>query len=182
MFASFVAHCRHSFRVHSIIICIESCLFGLFVITIFVDQVCSIVNDRSLIDSLKSDSESLTSPNAVPPARVLFRQVFGPGRRIDRRSILSRASDVLSPRSNDTLATTVRSEKNNVGHRSAEHVSCVALRRAHCRRSSSRFRCCQCDLTSPNEILHRRLFPTRISFSQSHTKRTRFICAFRTNS
>lgn len=65
--------------VHSVIICIESCLFGLFVITIFVDQVYSIVNDRSLIDSLKADPDSLASPNAVPAARVLFRQVFGPG-------------------------------------------------------------------------------------------------------
>ncbi|CAF3634373.1 unnamed protein product [Rotaria sp. Silwood1] len=66
-------------RVHSIIICVESCLFGLFVVTIFVDQVQSILNDRSLIDTLKLDEDSRMTQQILPPARVLLRKVFGPG-------------------------------------------------------------------------------------------------------
>ncbi|CAF4780896.1 unnamed protein product, partial [Rotaria sp. Silwood1] len=65
--------------VHSIIICVESCLFGLFVVTIFVDQVQSILNDRSLIDTLKLDEDSRMTQQILPPARVLLRKVFGPG-------------------------------------------------------------------------------------------------------
>lgn len=61
--------------VHSIIICIESCLFGLFVVAIFIDQILSIKNDRTLIDSLKSDDTS----RQAPPSKILFRKVFGPG-------------------------------------------------------------------------------------------------------
>jgi hypothetical protein len=68
------------YRIHSIIICVESCLFGLFVVTIFVDQVHSIVNDRSLIDTLKLDENSRMSPQILPPAKLLFRKVFGPGK------------------------------------------------------------------------------------------------------
>ncbi|CAF0937714.1 unnamed protein product [Rotaria sp. Silwood1] len=69
----------HHCRVHSIIICVESCLFGLFVVTIFVDQVQSILNDRSLIDTLKLDEDSRMTQQILPPARVLLRKVFGPG-------------------------------------------------------------------------------------------------------
>jgi len=65
--------------VHSIIICIESCLFGLFVVTIFVDQVQSIINDRSLIDIIKLDDSNRPHPQNLPPARVLFGKVFGSG-------------------------------------------------------------------------------------------------------
>jgi len=64
---------------HSIIICFESCLFGLFVVAIFIDQVQSIRNDRSLIDTLKLDENSRISPQILPPTKVLFRKIFGPG-------------------------------------------------------------------------------------------------------
>ncbi|CAF0912426.1 unnamed protein product [Adineta steineri] len=65
--------------IHSIILCIESILFGLFVVAIFIDQVQSITNDRSIIDVLKADENSRSSPQTLPPAKVLFRKVFGPG-------------------------------------------------------------------------------------------------------
>ncbi|CAF3195291.1 unnamed protein product [Rotaria sp. Silwood2] len=68
-----------SLIVHSIIICVESCLFGLFVITIFVDQVQTILNDRSLIDTLKLDDNSRMASQILPPTKVLLRKVFGPG-------------------------------------------------------------------------------------------------------
>ncbi|CAF1226256.1 unnamed protein product [Adineta ricciae] len=64
--------------IHSIILCIESCLFGLFVVAIFIDQVQSITSDRSIIDTLKSSESARSSPQALPPAKVLFRRVFGP--------------------------------------------------------------------------------------------------------
>ncbi len=60
-------------------ICIESCLFGIFVITVFVDQMQSIVNDRSLIDILKLDENSRMAQQILPAKHVLFRKVFGPG-------------------------------------------------------------------------------------------------------
>jgi len=65
--------------VHSIIICIESCLFGIFVITVFIDQIQSIFSDRSLIDTLKLDENLRTIPQTLPPKRVLLRKVFGSG-------------------------------------------------------------------------------------------------------
>jgi len=65
--------------VHSIIICIESCLFGIFVITVFIDQVHSILNDRSLIDALKLDEKSRMTPQTLPSSQVLLRKVFGSG-------------------------------------------------------------------------------------------------------
>ena len=65
--------------IHSIVICIESCLFGIFVITVFIDQIQSILNDRSLIDTLKlGDNARMTEIN-LPPTRVLFQKVFGAG-------------------------------------------------------------------------------------------------------
>jgi hypothetical protein len=67
--------------VHSIILCIESCLFGLFVVAIFVDQVQSITSDRSVIDTLKASESARTSPQTLPPTKVLFRRVFGPGKQ-----------------------------------------------------------------------------------------------------
>ena len=72
-------------RIHSIILCIESCLFGLFVVAIFIDQVQSITSDRSIIDTLKSSESARSSPQALPPAKVLFRRVFGPG-KFERKS------------------------------------------------------------------------------------------------
>jgi hypothetical protein len=51
------------------------------VITIFVDQVHSIRNDRSLIDTLKLDENARATPQTLPAARVLFRKVFGPGKK-----------------------------------------------------------------------------------------------------
>ncbi|CAF2827454.1 unnamed protein product [Rotaria sp. Silwood2] len=65
--------------IHSIVLCIESCLFGIFVITVFVDQIQSIINDRSLIDALKLDESSRTSQRTLPPKRVLFQNIFGSG-------------------------------------------------------------------------------------------------------
>lgn len=67
--------------IHSIVICIESCLFGIFVITVFVDQIQSIINDRSLIDALKLSENALMETQILPPKRVLFRKVFGFGKR-----------------------------------------------------------------------------------------------------
>ncbi|CAF4331037.1 unnamed protein product [Rotaria socialis] len=65
--------------VNSIILCVESCLFGLFVITILIDQIQSILNDRSLIDTLKLDEHARMAQQILPPAKVLLRKVFGPG-------------------------------------------------------------------------------------------------------
>lgn len=65
--------------IHSIVICIESCLFGIFVVTVFVDQMQSIVNDRSIIDQLKANGNSSLNEPILPSKRVLFRRVFGPG-------------------------------------------------------------------------------------------------------
>jgi hypothetical protein len=73
--------------VHSVVICIESCLFGIFVVTVFVDQIDSIINDRSLIDTLKLDENSRMAPQILPPKRVLFRKVFGSGNRKERTII-----------------------------------------------------------------------------------------------
>ncbi len=66
--------------IHSIVICIESCLFGIFVITVLADQIHSIINDRSLIDTLKLDENARTAQQILPPKRVLFRKVFGSGK------------------------------------------------------------------------------------------------------
>jgi hypothetical protein len=65
--------------IHSIVICIESCLFGIFVVTVFIDQIQSIITDRSLIDTLKLDENSRMEQQILPPRRVLFGKVFGPG-------------------------------------------------------------------------------------------------------
>ena len=64
---------------HSIVICIESCLFGIFVVSVLVDQIQSIVNDRSLIDALKSDDNTRMASQAKSSRRILFRKVFGSG-------------------------------------------------------------------------------------------------------
>ena len=64
---------------HSIVICIESCLFGTFVVSVLVDQIQSIVNDRSLIDALKSDDNARMASPANSSRRILFRKVFGSG-------------------------------------------------------------------------------------------------------
>ena len=64
---------------HSIVICIESCLFGIFVVSVLVDQIQSIVNDRSLIDALKSDDNTRMTSQAKSSRRILFRKVFGSG-------------------------------------------------------------------------------------------------------
>ena len=66
--------------IHSIVICIESCLFGIFVVTVLVDQIHSIVNDRSLIDTLKLDDNSRMAQQMLPPKLILFRKVFGSGK------------------------------------------------------------------------------------------------------
>ncbi|CAF1161710.1 unnamed protein product [Rotaria sordida] len=63
--------------IHSIVLCIESCLFGIFVITVFVDQMQSIINDRSLIDTLKLNENSRTVQRILPSKRILFQNVFG---------------------------------------------------------------------------------------------------------
>ncbi|CAF1358172.1 unnamed protein product [Adineta steineri] len=65
--------------VHAVVICVESCLFGIFVITVFVDQLQSIITDRSLIDNLKLSESSRMAQQILPPKRVLFRKVFGSG-------------------------------------------------------------------------------------------------------
>ena len=65
--------------IHSIVICIESCLFGIFVSTVFVDQIQSITNDRSLIDTLQLEKNPRMAEQILPPRRALFQQVFGPG-------------------------------------------------------------------------------------------------------
>lgn len=70
-----------SYRIHSIIICVEACLFGLFVATMLFDQIQSIISDRSLIDNLKLDEAARNVPQMLPPARVLLRKVFGSGKR-----------------------------------------------------------------------------------------------------
>jgi len=67
--------------IHSIVICIESCLFGIFVVTVFIDQIQSIITDRSLIDTLKLDENSRMEQQILPPRRVLFGKVFGPGNK-----------------------------------------------------------------------------------------------------
>ncbi|CAF1455929.1 unnamed protein product [Adineta steineri] len=76
-------HCRICKRcvrkVHAVVICVESCLFGIFVITVFVDQLQSIITDRSLIDNLKLSESSRMAQQILPPKRVLFRKVFGSG-------------------------------------------------------------------------------------------------------
>ncbi|UJR22005.1 hypothetical protein I4U23_025072 [Adineta vaga] len=65
--------------IHSVVICVEACLFGIFVLTVFIDQVQSIAIDRSLIDTLKLDENARNAPQILPPKRVLFGKVFGPG-------------------------------------------------------------------------------------------------------
>jgi len=63
--------------IHSIVICIESCLFGIFVVTVFIDQIYSIIHDRGIIDTLKLDENSRMEQQILPPKIVLFRKVFG---------------------------------------------------------------------------------------------------------
>ena len=78
----------YSSSIHSIVICIEACLFGIFVITVFVDQIQSIIDDRSLIDSLKLDNESRNTPRVLPSKRVLFQNVFGSGTKKKNQNLL----------------------------------------------------------------------------------------------
>ncbi|CAF1485342.1 unnamed protein product [Adineta ricciae] len=66
-------------NIHSVVICVEACLFGIFVLTVFADQVQSIITDRSLIDTLKLDQNAQMAPQILPPKRILFRKVFGSG-------------------------------------------------------------------------------------------------------
>jgi anaerobic C4-dicarboxylate transporter len=69
------------------IVCIESCLFGVFVSSLLVDQLQSIVNDRTYIETLKSDENNRSSTQALPAKRILFRKVFGSGSNSDCISI-----------------------------------------------------------------------------------------------
>jgi hypothetical protein len=59
----------------------ESALFGLFVVAILADQVQSIRSDRSLIDTLQLNETTRMSPQILPPTKILFRKVFGPGKK-----------------------------------------------------------------------------------------------------
>ncbi|CAF0784386.1 unnamed protein product [Didymodactylos carnosus] len=68
---------HHCPCIHSIIVMIESILFGIFVVSVLIDQLQAILNDRSLIDSLKSNENSKIQP--VPPSCVLLRKTFGRG-------------------------------------------------------------------------------------------------------
>ncbi len=75
----------------------ESCLFGLFVIAIFFDQVQSIRNDRSLIDNLKLDETARQSSQILPPSKLLFRKVFGPGKKSKQRQCYFNSLSFLGP-------------------------------------------------------------------------------------
>jgi hypothetical protein len=59
----------------------ESALFGLFVVAILADQVQSIRSDRSLIDTLQLNETTRMSQQILPPTKILFRKVFGPGKK-----------------------------------------------------------------------------------------------------
>jgi len=59
----------------------ESALFGLFVVAILADQVQSIRSDRSLIDTLQLNETTRMSPQILPSTKILFRKVFGPGKK-----------------------------------------------------------------------------------------------------
>lgn len=110
------------FRIHSIIICIESCLFGLFVIAIFADQIQSIRNDRSLIDALKMDEATRTSSQVLPPAKILFRKVFGPGKNsINNRSINLR-SLLIGPMILWLLPCDLKTSSSNLDPHNLYHV------------------------------------------------------------
>jgi hypothetical protein len=83
----------------------ESFLFGLFVVTIFVDQVQSIRSDRSLIDALKLDENARMSSQILPPTKLLFRKVFGPGKKKGEKKFLSNLYSIF--RSYDFLVITM---------------------------------------------------------------------------
>lgn len=87
MSITFLLYLLTSFQlnsIHSIVICIESCLFGIFVVTVLVDQIQSIITDRSLIDMLKLDENARMAQQILPPKHVLFRKVFGSGNETNK--------------------------------------------------------------------------------------------------
>ncbi|XP_050415305.1 palmitoyltransferase ZDHHC3 [Patella vulgata] len=68
---------KHTKLIHSVILVIESILFGLFVVAIGCDQISSILNDETLVEQVKKDSNSY---KRQPKSRMaLFQEVFGRG-------------------------------------------------------------------------------------------------------
>ena len=63
-----------SFRVHSIILVIESLLFGLFVIAIGCDQLSSIFDDTTAVEFVKKEGSKRNKSNWA-----LLQEVFGKG-------------------------------------------------------------------------------------------------------
>ncbi|XP_048254354.1 palmitoyltransferase ZDHHC3-like [Haliotis rufescens] len=66
---------RHIKLLHSIILVIESILFGLFVIAIGCDQISSILNDETAVEHVKREGPRRQKKSTM----ALFQEVFGRG-------------------------------------------------------------------------------------------------------
>ncbi|KAK7105270.1 palmitoyltransferase ZDHHC3-like [Littorina saxatilis] len=66
---------KHIKLIHSVIVMIESVLFGLFVMAIGCDQVSSILNDETAVEHVKKDN-----PRRQPKSKMaLCQEIFGRG-------------------------------------------------------------------------------------------------------
>uniref|UniRef100_H2YDE7 Palmitoyltransferase n=1 Tax=Ciona savignyi TaxID=51511 RepID=H2YDE7_CIOSA len=70
---------RKSTVVHGIGLCIESILFGLFVIVMIFDQISSIFGDETGVEYTIHRSRKLRPPRPRKPRMALLREVFGYG-------------------------------------------------------------------------------------------------------
>ncbi|KAK7471776.1 hypothetical protein BaRGS_00035598, partial [Batillaria attramentaria] len=64
---------KHVKLIHSIVLMIESVLFGMFVMAIGCDQISSILNDETAVEHVKKDG-----PHRQPKSKMaLFQEIFG---------------------------------------------------------------------------------------------------------
>ena len=79
--------------IHSMVLCVEAALFGIFVVSLLVDQIYSIINDRTFIDRLKNDQP----PRQIVSKMILFRKIFGPGQSTRLFNLYNTLVSTLGP-------------------------------------------------------------------------------------
>jgi len=64
---------------HGVGLCVESITFGIFVIVMLYDQISSIFDDETTVESTIHRSRNVKTPKSRKPRKALMREVFGYG-------------------------------------------------------------------------------------------------------